>query len=245
MREVPLAASPEALELVARLRAGTIDLVVLLTGVGTRALATVVEPVAPREELVALLSRVAVIPRGPKPVAVLKEWKVPIAATVPEPNTWRELLATIDERIGDLRGKTVAVQEYGVPNARLYGGLSERGASVLAVPVYRWAAPEDPGPLRAALDALVRGELDVALFTSANQVYSVLGVANERGIAEAVRESLGRMVVASVGPVCSEALAAHGIAVDVEPSHPKMGHLVQETAERAGEIRVRKRGKPG
>ena len=43
-------------------------------------------------------------------------------------------------------------------------------------------------------------------------------------------------MVASVGPTCSETLVSHGIAIDLEPVHPKMGPLVQETAQRAKEI---------
>ena len=38
MREVPLAENPEAFSFFRRLRAGEFDLVILLTGVGTRAL---------------------------------------------------------------------------------------------------------------------------------------------------------------------------------------------------------------
>ena len=48
--------------------------------------------------------------------------------------------------------------------------------------------------------------------------------------------ALGRMVVASVGPTTSETLREHDLPVDLEPSHPKMGFLVNETAQRAREI---------
>ena len=40
------------------------------------------------------------------------------------------------------------------------------------------------------------------------------------------------MFVASVGPATSEALEEYGVRVDFEPSHPKMGVLVQEAAGR-------------
>jgi len=42
--------------------------------------------------------------------------------------------------------------------------------------------------------------------------------------------------VGSIGPTTSEALEEAGIHPDLEPSHPKMGFLVQETAQRAQEI---------
>jgi len=232
MRELPLEATPQALELVQRLRSGRVDVMILLTGMGTRALAKAVESVAPLDEMRALLRSTAILVRGPKPTAVLKEWGVPIAMSAPEPNTWREVLSTLDT-LGEIRGKQVAVQEYGIPNQRLYEGLRERGADVFAVPVYRWAPPEDVEPLRTALRRVVAGELDVAMFTSANQVYSVVQFAAGEGLEQAFRRALSSMVVASVGPVCSEALEAHDIKVNLEPSHPKMGHLVLETVERA------------
>jgi uroporphyrinogen decarboxylase len=44
------------------------------------------------------------------------------------------------------------------------------------------------------------------------------------------------MVVGSIGPVCSQALRAHGIEPDFEPAHPKLGHLVKEAASRTHQI---------
>jgi uroporphyrinogen-III synthase len=41
--------------------------------------------------------------------------------------------------------------------------------------------------------------------------------------------------------VTSEELHAHGIAADFEPSHPKMGILVNEVAQRSSELLSRKR----
>ena len=89
-REVPAEDNGNAAKFVAALREGRLDIVIFLTGVGTRALAQAGDSICPREEFVAALSRTAVIARGPKPVAALRELGVPIAATVPEPNTWRE-----------------------------------------------------------------------------------------------------------------------------------------------------------
>jgi uroporphyrinogen-III synthase len=61
------------------------------------------------------------------------------------------------------------------------------------------------------------------------------------GLDEGVRAGLGRVVVASIGPTTSETLRAEGIAVDMEPSHPKMGFLVREAAERAPALLEAKR----
>jgi uroporphyrinogen-III synthase len=49
------------------------------------------------------------------------------------------------------------------------------------------------------------------------------------------------MVVASIGPTTSEELRHEGIDIDLEPSHPKMGFLVREAAEKAADILRAKR----
>jgi uroporphyrinogen-III synthase len=155
MREIPLESNTAALAFARTFFAGGFDMIIFLTGVGTRALARVAETIYPLERYFAELRKVAVVARGPKPVTVLREWNVPIAVTAPEPNTWRELLRALDENAAafPLKGRRIAVQEYGVSNAELLAGLVGRGAQVTSVPVYEWALPADTGPLRTALAA--------------------------------------------------------------------------------------------
>jgi uroporphyrinogen-III synthase len=243
MREVPLASNTEALAFARALFAGGFDIVIFLTGVGTRALGRVVETIYPLEKYLAELRKVAVVARGPKPVAVLREWNVPIAVAVPEPNTWREILRALDENTATLplKGRRVAVQEYGVANDNLLAGLAERGAHTTSVPVYEWALPEDTEPLRSAIAAIARNEIDVILFTTATQADHLLQVAGEVEQEDAMRGSLSRMLVASIGPKTSERLRELGIEPDMEPSHPKMGFLVSEAAQRSAEILRQKR----
>jgi hypothetical protein len=85
------------------------------------------------------------------------------------------------------------------------------------------------------------GEADVLVFTNANQATNVLRVAREDGLEAQLRSALGRAIVASIGPTCSEALRAYGLPVDLEPSHPKMGTLLFELAVRAGELLASRR----
>src|ERR1700676_3205814 len=202
MREIPLESNTEALEFGRKLFTGGFDMVIFLTGVGTRALARVVETIYPLDQYLAELRKVAVVARGPKPVSVLREWSVPIAVTAPEPNTWRELLRALDENAAafPLEGRRVAVQEYGVSNVDLLKGLAERGAQVTSVPVYEWALPADIGPLRSAISAMARNEIDVILFTTATQADHLLQIATEMKEEDALRRAISRMVVSSIGP---------------------------------------------
>jgi uroporphyrinogen-III synthase len=243
MREVPLESNTEALQFARTLSAGGFDMVIFLTGVGTRALAKVVETVYPLEEFVEALRSVSIVARGPKPVAALKELGVPVLIAVPEPNTWRDLLRALDEKraVAPLARRRVAVQEYGASNAELLAGLAERGAQVTRVPVYQWALPEDTAPLRAAVEAIAHGEIDLALFTTSIQVAHLLKIAREMNRENAVRRAFSRILVGSIGPITSEELREQGFAADFEPAHPKMGILVNEAAQRAKELLDKKR----
>jgi uroporphyrinogen-III synthase len=246
MREVPLETNTEALAFAADLLAGKLEIVIFLTGVGTRALLSVVETKYSRDAYVAALQRVKIVARGPKPVAALRELGLVPAITAPEPNTWRELLQALDAASNSapelrLRGSRIAVQEYGVSNPELLSGLRERGASVTPVPVYQWALPQDLGPLRAAVHALAKGEMDVVFFTTGVQAVHLFQLAAEMHLEDSIRHGLQRAVVASIGPTTSEELHRRGVRPDLEPSHPKMGFLVKETAEQANELLRRKR----
>ena len=232
MREIPLEQNPAAFEFAAALLAGRIDTVVFLTGVGAKSLREVVETRHSVEEFLAALDRSRVVVRGPKPAAVLREWNVRIDHRVPEPNTWRELLALLDAEV-PLSGTTLALQEYGAPSLELTAALQARGATVLPVPVYRWELPEDTGPLRSAVAGTIAGEFDLLLFTSAQQLHHVLQLAEADGRREAWLAAARRCLIASIGPTCSEAIRGEGLQVDLEASPPKMGHLVKDALQAA------------
>lgn len=230
MREVAVESNGAAIEFARKLADGGFQVAIFLTGVGTRALARVVETVYPLERFITALGTVTIVARGPKPLAALKEIGVAAALTVPEPNTWRDLLHLLDRENVPLKGANVAVQEYGESNPELIAGLASRGANVTQVPVYRWDLPEDVAPLHDAVKKSARGEIDLVLFTTSVQVMHLLRIAREMGEEARVREGLAGMAVGSIGPVTSEELRSQGIHVDFEPEHPRMGFLVNEAA---------------
>jgi uroporphyrinogen-III synthase len=238
MREAPLERNEAVFQFAERLFAGEFDMMILLTGVGTRLLHQTIATRYPAERFGEALRRITVVARGPKPTAVLRGLDVPVTIAVPEPNTWHELLAAIRDR----PERRIAVQEYGRPNTELLDALRQRGAEVTTVRVYQWDLPEDTGPLQAAARLLAAGKIQVALFTTSIQIEHLLRIAGETRIEADVLAGLRGAVVASIGPTTSEALEEAGVHPDMEPSHPKMGFLVQETAQRAEEIlRVKKR----
>jgi uroporphyrinogen-III synthase len=227
MREIARADNSEAFAFAERLLSGGFDMVVLLTGVGTRQLARLLATRYPENTFPDALRAVTIAARGPKPVAALREMGLAPTVTAPEPNTWRELLAVTEGR----PERRIAVQEYGRPNPELIAGLRARGAEVTQVRVYQWDLPEDTERLREAARRLADRGFDAVLFTTAIQIAHLARIARELGIEEKVFEGLRQSRICSIGPTTTEALEEFGLHPAMEPSHPKMGFLVKEAAD--------------
>lgn len=227
MKEVPLENNSEAVSAIRAIVNGAADCVILTTGVGTESMLKLAAANDLENELLQRLSEVPLCVRGPKPAAVVHrlglKWKV----KAPEPNTWRELLDAILAADIALNGQTVAIQEYGVTNPELNAAIEKLGARVLPIPVYRWDLPDDIRPLEAAIQKTISGELDILLFTSAQQARNVLTVADRMDQRQQWLSAANAAFVASIGPTCTEALTDNGLTVHFESSPPKMGPLVR------------------
>lgn len=229
MREVPLDRHDEAFAFADRLLNGEFDCVILLTGVGTRLLWKTLLTRYSEHDLKTALAKLTVVVRGPKPSAAVREIGLVPGLQVPEPNTWREILTV-------MRGRPetrIALQEHGKSNAELNDGLRALGKQVTPVRIYGWDLPEDTRPLREAAARLIAGGFDVVLLTTSMQIVNLMRIAEEEGIEQQVREALQSAFVGSIGPTTTEALEDYGLKADFEPSHPKMGLLVNEAAARA------------
>ncbi len=228
-REVALSENHAALQLLPRIEAGEFDMLILMTGVGTKTLNEIMLTQFAQERILGALRKVQLVARGPKPIGALKELGLQAAVTVPEPNTWREIVSTLDADV-NVQGKRIAIQEYGIANPELTAALQNRGAIVTRIPIYRWALPEDLAPLRSAIEKILGGDVDVALFTNGAQVDHLFQVASYDKADGTLRQAFEKIVVASVGPVCTQALEQFALKPDIEPVHPKMGALIAEVA---------------
>jgi uroporphyrinogen-III synthase len=222
---------------VERLEADEFDMLICMTAVGLKLLRDSVVPRMPEERLSEALRRVTIVSRGPKPAGILKSLNVPIHLMIPEPNTWKEIVDAVAGRLE----RRIAVQEYGRPNLEMNQALEKLGAAVEPVALYRWELPDDLAPLREAARRLASRELDVVLFTSSIQLDHLFAVAADIGLEPAVRTSLSELVIASIGPVMTDALLAQGYRADVVPKHPKMWSLVRAAAEESPAILAIKR----
>ena len=205
MREIPLEENREAINFAYRILTGEINIVIFLTGVGFGHFLSAIEKSIDKQRLLDALSDITTVVRGPKPAVAMRAVGLKPTITVPEPNTWRELLKTIDDNVQVVNQK-VGVQEYGITNSSLLAGLEARGAEVIPLRVYRWELPEDIGPLEENIRAMVAGQRDILMFTSAHQVVNMLRQAAEMGLEDQLRIALRKMIVASIGPTTSEML---------------------------------------
>ncbi len=242
MREEQLDSSKPVLEFAQGIMRGAFDLVIFTTGVGVKALVKIVSEHLDREKFLTALSAVKVAARGPKSSSALRELRVPISVIAPEPFTWRALMAAMEKEFGEsLRGMNIAVQEYGTSNPELLTALAEKGISITRIPVYRWALPEDVQPLREAVIALAHGHVDVLLLMNAGQVAHLFLMADRMGYTDALHEGFRSTLIGSIGPSTTEGLSMYNVQPDFEPSQSKMGFLVKELSERAGELLQMKR----
>lgn len=239
MREIPLSKSTDALKFAKNLIGEKFDIVILMTGVGTRALLKAVTTKYPEKEFIKALKKTTIVVRGPKPVAALREMRLKPNIIVPEPNTWRDVLTTLDSEL-QLKGKKIAIQEYGISNKEFINSLRKKGAKVTPVPIYKWALPEDLEPLHNAIKSIKNSKEDISIFTSSQQIYHLFEVASQDGSQDELKEGFKKIVIASIGPTTSETLNRLGLSPDYEPDSPKMGNLIREVA-RLGKELVRKK----
>ena len=229
VREVPRRDRGPALDVLDRICRHEVAAIIFLTGVGTRAFLGLAAEAGKREALLTALQEMLVVARGPKPIAVLREAGVRIDL-VPEEPTSEGLLSALADH--ELRGKVVAVQLYGEDNPLLVEGLMAREATVLEIPLYEWALPEDQEPLIRLIHDLLGGRIDVLAFTSSPQIKHLFAVAEHLGLRNEVVGALrNRLTVAVVGPVCEAALREHGITPQIQPDKGTMGALVHSIAD--------------
>jgi len=221
LAEVPAIEPPVIRELVEGLEARPAKLAIFQTGVGTAALFNATDALKSTARLLALLEKMTVVVRGPKPTAVLRGRGVRIDLSAGEPFTTAEILQVLQEVA--VRNERVLVQRYGVANVELEEALRARGADVVEITTYRWGLPADTKPLIDLMEALERGAIDAVSVTNAAQVYNLFALAERLGRSVALRAAMNRTVVASIGPVASEALRKFGVAVALEASPPKLG----------------------
>jgi uroporphyrinogen-III synthase len=208
---------------------GRVDLLILLTGIGTRALAAAATELGRRDDLLAGLARTRVLARGYKCVAALRALGCQPDLIPDEPTT-----SGVVREIGglDLRGRRVAVQAYGAPAAELGSALALAGAETGVIPLYRYRLPDDDGPVLRLLDALEQGQVEAVTFTSPPAASHLFLIAEAHERADLLRTNLRRpsVAIAAVGPSTAAALRDQDVRPDVVADPPRLFPMLEALA---------------
>lgn len=241
VKERPLDDQRDVFRLLDELERSEFEMLVLMTGTGLSFWRDVVATRYPISRADDALRKVKLLARGPKPSAILRPLGITPDVTIPEPNTWREIVEAMRNR----PERKLAIQEYGRPNPEFVSALNSQGIHAETFALYRWEMPDDTRKLREAAQAVAERQFDVVLFTSSIQFEHLLAVAKELGIEDQVLAALREhAVVASVGPIMTAAIEEHGIHVDIVPGSPKMGALVKAASDEAQPVIAAKRTAP-
>ena len=147
---------------------------------------------------------------------------------VPEEYTSEGLVEALED---DVDGKRVEVARSDHGSEVLTDGLEAAGAYVHETILYRLVRPDGAG---VSIDGALDGDLDAALFTSSLTVEHFLDAAEERGVAEDLREAMTDVVVGCIGPPTRETAEDAGIDVDVVPVEATFESLARAVVDTLG-----------
>jgi uroporphyrinogen-III synthase len=193
------------------------DDLVLMTGEGLRRLVKLARRIDVEKDFIAALGKPRKFARGPKPGRALREIGLEPQVTTEKPTS--EGIAEMLARL-DLSGHRVGLQLYpDKDHGALIGAISAQGAKVDPVLPYVYDAQAAETNIITAIDEMANGAIDAIALTSSGQVRRLIEVAKAHGSEARLREGLARTPIASVGPVVSEELKAHGLHTDIYPAN--------------------------
>jgi uroporphyrinogen-III synthase len=225
VRTVPLVDGEQLSHAIDSLIAVPADVLVLLTGIGTRGLLAAAESTGRDVALLDALATSTVIARGPKAAGAATTAGLDVGWLAQSERS-SEILDHLTDRAR--AGARIAVQRDGREQPELVTALRELGADTVDVPVYRWELPHDVRPAMRLVDAVIDGEVDAVTFTSSPALRHLLELAASSGRRDAVLDALaGPVVMVCVGPVCEETARDAGIERVVTPRRARLGAMVQ------------------
>ena len=191
------------------------DDMVFMTGEGLRRLVTAARRLGVDRVFVSALGKARKFARGPKPGRALREIGLEPQQTTEKPTS--DGIAQMLARL-DLSGHKVGLQLYpDKDHTALIGAMSAQGAEVDPVLPYVYDAKAAESNIVTAIEEMANGRIDAIALTSSGQARRLFDVASARGCEARLREGLAKTPIASVGPVVSEELAAHGERATIMP----------------------------
>jgi uroporphyrinogen-III synthase len=192
------------------------DDLVLMTGEGLRRLMKVVRRIDAERDFITALRRMRKFARGPKPGRALREIGLEPQQITERPTS--EGIAEMLSRL-DLKDHRLGLQLYPDRNhSALIGAIAAQGAAVDPVLPYVYDAKTADTNIVTAIEEMASGRIDAIALTSSGQARRLFDVAKSHGCEAQLREGLARTPIASVGPVVSDELAAHGLRAAISPA---------------------------
>jgi uroporphyrinogen-III synthase len=192
------------------------DDLVLTTGEGLRRLMKVVRRINAEPMFIAALGKTRKFARGPKPGRALRELGLEPQVTTEKPTS--EGIIEMLSRI-DLRGHRLGLQLYpDKDHSQLIGAITAQGAEVDPVLPYVYDAQAAESNIITAINEMAEGRIDAIALTSSGQARRLFDVARAHQCEARLRAGLERTPIASVGPVVSDELKAHGLGPDILPA---------------------------
>ena len=205
------------------------NILIANTGIGMRAWFAASDACGIGEALMSSLSTASVYARGPKASAAVHQSGLDVTARASS----ERMDEVIDMMIAaGVAGKTVAFQRHGDDSPDAIARLSNAGAEIVEVPVYRWILPSETEPAERLIDAVINRQVNAVTFTSAPAVRNLFLIADDTGRSDAVREALSSEVIAVVvGPVCAGAAIELGIRDPIMPDRFRIGPMVRSLTD--------------
>ena len=202
---------------VKRCAAQPFDDLVLMTGEGLRRLVKVARRIGLEAEFIKAVGAARTLARGPKPGRALREIGLEPKATTQTP-TSEGIAAMLGEL--DLKGHRLGLQLYpDKDHGTLIAAIEAQGAQVDPVLPYVYDPQAADGNILKAIDEMTSGRVDAIALTSSGQVRRLFDAASGHGYESQLRDGLKHTRIASVGPVVSEELKAHGLHADIYPAN--------------------------
>ena len=191
------------------------DDLVLMTGEGLRRLMKVARRIDAEPAFIAALGQARKFARGPKPGRALRELGLEPQVTTEKPTS--EVIIEMLSRV-DLGGHRLGLQLYpDKDHGRLIGAITAQGAEVDPVLPYVYDAQAAESNIITAIDEMAAGRIDAIALTSSGQARRLFDVARAHQCEARLREGLERTPIASIGPVVSDELKAHGLHAEISP----------------------------
>jgi uroporphyrinogen-III synthase len=208
---------------------GQIDIVIITSAVGARAMVELADKRGRRDELIEALERICIVTIGPETAKSIEGIgiRVDMMPRIFSSEGIIEMLLS-----SSIEGKRIFLIRSDKGERKLVEKLRECRAEVTETIVYSLVPDlEDPG-LSKIVDAMVAGDLDILAFTSPMSARVFLEAAVRKYPEKVVNEALDRSIVAAIGEPTRRMLESSGVRVDVVPPRATFESLIHSIKSR-------------